>query len=155
MGKTTLDHADLVALLDRVHPHILSQVEAEHMLDGFGPRKWLQIDEVLHDIDTALTALRSGADMMGKWEPLPSTSPCFFNCGAVLYDKFNAREIVGWLWFTHYGTDPVHFCHNCRLTRAKDIHEIEMALTIRPPDYPKVRATIPERFMAIARTGKL
>ncbi len=54
-------HELLVAACKAVRPIVVAQAEAEHMLDGFGPRTQRPTDDILAALDAALDAAKEVA----------------------------------------------------------------------------------------------
>lgn len=78
---------------------------------------------------------------------IPPPYPCFFECGRILRDKLSWKEFTGWEWFTGYGRHPIHFCPDCRRTRATDIARIRDIMNAKPEGYPEVRLEPPSPTM--------
>lgn len=52
----------LASLLRKARPHVAASNEAEHLMDGFGPRSSQPSDKLLAEIDAAVTAIQRGID---------------------------------------------------------------------------------------------
>lgn len=81
---------------------------------------------------------------MGRTRYTPTQGPfqCYFECGAVLTDKFTRKAADEWEWTTGYANNCVHFCPQCRFTRRREIAEIMRIIQQRPEGFPQNKVQI-------------